>query len=396
MDPNASKPFTSLLRGASKLHRRTENPHAVQTAAPAGVLGFLSQELFNRTLYMERKRTERSGRSFVLMLLESTKLLHGGDEQTLGKVLLALAGTTRDTDVKGWYQEGSTVGVIFTELGADAEGRAVANALLSKVTQALAGALPIQQINEIRLSFRVFPENWDKGSLVDDDESGFHEDLQNKVAPKRLPRLIKRSMDIAGSLLALLLSLPLFAGIAVAIKLTSRGTVFFRQTRLGQYGRTFEFLKFRSMYIDNDDSIHQEYVQKFIANSTVVKPGSKDEAAYKLAADPRVTLIGRFLRKTSLDELPQFLNVLKGEMSLVGPRPPVPYEVKCYQLWHKARLLAAKPGITGLWQVTGRSRVKFDDMVRMDLRYANTWSLWLDIKILAQTPLAVLSGSGAH
>ena len=388
--------MTNLPRGASKLYRRAENPQRVQTVAPAGVLGFLSQELFNRTLYMERKRTERSGRSFVLMLLESTKLLHGGDEHALRKVLLALAGTTRDTDVKGWYQEGSTVGVIFTELGTDTEGRSVANALLSKVTQALAGALPIQQINEIRLSFRVFPENWDKGSPVDDDESGFHEDLQNKVAPNRLPRLIKRSMDIAGSLLALLLGLPLFAGIAIAIKLTSKGPVLFRQKRLGQYGRTFEFLKFRSMYINNDATIHREFVQKFIANGTAVQPAAEDAALYKLAADPRVTLIGRFLRKTSLDELPQFFNVLVGQMSLVGPRPPLPYEVECYHLWHKARLLAAKPGITGLWQVTGRSRVKFDDMVRMDLRYANTWSLWLDIKILAQTPHAVLSGNGAH
>jgi len=149
------------------------------------------------------------------------------------------------------------------------------------------------------------------------------------------------------------------------------------------------------MYIGNDAAIHREFVQQFIANGAAVKPAAKDAALYKLATDPRVTPIGRFLRKTSLDELPQFLNVLIGQMSLVGPRPPVPYEVECYHLWHKARLLEAKPGITGLWQVTGRSRVKFDDMVRMDLRYANTWSLWLDIKILAQTPHAVLSGNGA-
>ena len=120
------------------------------------------------------------------------------------------------------------------------------------------------------------------------------------------------------------------------------------------------------------------------------------KSAYKLTADPRVTRVGSFLRKTSLDELPQFLNVLKGDMSLVGPRPPLPYEVECYKLWHRARLLAAKPGITGLWQVGGRSRVKFDDMVRMDLRYAASWSLWLDIKILLQTPHAVFSGNGAH
>jgi lipopolysaccharide/colanic/teichoic acid biosynthesis glycosyltransferase len=112
--------------------------------------------------------------------------------------------------------------------------------------------------------------------------------------------------------------------------------------------------------------------------------------------DPRITRIGAFLRRTSLDELPQFLNVLKGDMSLVGPRPPIPYEVERYRAWHRRRLLAAKPGITGLWQVAGRSRVKFDDMVRMDLRYAASWSLWLDIKILLKTPLAVFSTNGAH
>jgi lipopolysaccharide/colanic/teichoic acid biosynthesis glycosyltransferase len=117
---------------------------------------------------------------------------------------------------------------------------------------------------------------------------------------------------------------------------------------------------------------------------------------YKLTADPRVTPIGRLLRTTSLDELPQFLNVLMGDMSLVGPRPPIPYEVERYRPWHRTRLLATKPGITGLWQVGGRSRVKFDDMVRMDLRYAASWSLWLDIKILLKTPLAVFSTKGAH
>ena len=116
------------------------------------------------------------------------------------------------------------------------------------------------------------------------------------------------------------------------------------------------------------------------------------EGVYKLASDKRITPIGRFLRKTSLDELPQFINVLRGEMSLVGPRPPIPYEVAAYQTWHRRRVLEVKPGITGLWQVTGRSRVRFDEMVRLDLRYA-TWSPWLDLKILLRTPRAVIKGA---
>jgi lipopolysaccharide/colanic/teichoic acid biosynthesis glycosyltransferase len=357
--------------------------------------GILSRELFARMLFVERKRTERSGRSFVLMLLESTRLLKPeGDHHALEEVLLALSHSTRDTDTKGWYKEGSTIGVIFTELGADTDGRSVANALLTKVTKALTGTLTIGQINQIRLSFHVFPEDWDQRSPVDETESVLYDDLLHETTPKRLPRLAKRVMDVAGSLLALLFGLPLFLGIAIVIKLTSKGPILYCQQRLGQYGRKFNFLKFRSMCVNNDATIHREYVRRFITNGSSQMPES--HAAYKLTADPRVTPIGRFLRKTSLDELPQFLNVLKGNMSLVGPRPPLPYEAECYHVWHRTRLLAAKPGMTGLWQIAGRSRVKFDDMVRMDLRYATSWSLWLDIKILLQTPLAVFSANGAH
>jgi lipopolysaccharide/colanic/teichoic acid biosynthesis glycosyltransferase len=180
------------------------------------------------------------------------------------------------------------------------------------------------------------------------------------------------------------------------VKLTSRGPILFRQERVGQYGRKFSFLKFRSMYTACDDTVHREFTKQFISNIDGGTESHSVQKSYKLVADKRVTRVGHFLRRTSLDELPQFLNVLKGEMSLVGPRPPLPYEVENYHTWHRARLLAAKPGITGLWQVRGRSRVKFDDMVRMDLRYANSWSLWLDVKILLETPLAVFSGSGAH
>jgi len=331
------------------------------------------------------------------MLLESTRLLNSAsDQRAPEKVLLALSHSSRDTDIKGWYQEGSTIGVIFTELGADVDGRVIASALLNKVTNALTDTLAISQINEIRLSFHVFPEDWDKCGPVDKSESNLYDDLLHDTTPKRLPRLTKRIMDIVGSSLALLVGLPLFLVIAIAIKLTSRGPVFFCQQRLGQYGRKFTFLKFRSMCVNNDAAIHEEFVKHFIANAGDGSQALESPAPYKIAEDPRVTSIGRFLRKTSLDELPQFLNVLKGEMSLVGPRPPVPYEADYYHIWHKTRLLAAKPGITGLWQVAGRSRVKFDDMVRMDLRYATSWSLWLDIKILWQTPHAVVSGAGAR
>jgi lipopolysaccharide/colanic/teichoic acid biosynthesis glycosyltransferase len=203
-------------------------------------------------------------------------------------------------------------------------------------------------------------------------------------------------MDVAGSGLLLTLSSPLLLLIAAAIKASSKGPVLFRQERVGQYGQQFTFLKFRSMHVNNDSSVHKEFVTKFITSKEHSNVSNTNGAEpYKLSNDKRVTRIGRFLRKTSLDELPQFLNVLKGEMSLVGPRPPIPYEVAAYETWHRRRVLEVKPGITGLWQVTGRSRVKFDEMVRLDLRYAATWSPWLDAKILLRTPMAVLKGTGA-
>ena len=388
--------MTSPLR-TSLLDRHNGNSHTVRTSVLAESYGILSQELFARTLYVERKRTERSGRSFVLMLLESTRLLNPkGDQQALDKVLLALSRSSRDTDTRGWYKEGATIGVIYTELGVDADGQTVAEVLLTKVTKALASTLSISQIDQIRLTFYVFPKDWDKLVPEDDIELGLYDGVLHETAPKWLSRLAKRVMDIAGSLLALLFFLPLLLVIAIAVKLTSRGPVLFCQQRIGQYGRKFRFLKFRSMCVNNDPAIHREFVMRFIANQNGCSQASQGQSPYKLVADPRVTPVGRFLRRTSLDELPQFLNVLIGDMSLVGPRPPLPYEVERYQVWHRTRLMAAKPGITGLWQVAGRSRVKFDDMVRMDLRYATSWSLWLDIKILLQTPHAVFSGNGAH
>jgi len=148
------------------------------------------------------------------------------------------------------------------------------------------------------------------------------------------------------------------------------------------------------MFANADHALHRDYVSWFIQTSGQAQAGGHN-GVFKLTHDPRITPIGRLLRKTSLDELPQFLNVLTGEMSLVGPRPPIPYELEQYKPWHCRRVLDAKPGITGLWQVSGRSRTTFDEMVRLDLRYARTRSLWTDIKILLATPRAVISGKGA-
>jgi lipopolysaccharide/colanic/teichoic acid biosynthesis glycosyltransferase len=209
--------------------------------------------------------------------------------------------------------------------------------------------------------------------------------------------MIKRAMDVVGSTSALLACSPLFLVLAVIIRMTSKGPVFFRQERIGQYGKPFVFLKFRSMHIANDAEIHREFVQNFIAGkSEPARAGKNPKVVYKITNDPRVTWIGKLMRRASLDELPQFLNVLKGEMSLVGPRPPVQYEFDVYDVWHRRRSLEAKPGITGLWQVHGRSRTTFDEMVRLDLQYSRSWSPLLDLKILLLTPRAILTGDGAY
>jgi lipopolysaccharide/colanic/teichoic acid biosynthesis glycosyltransferase len=199
-------------------------------------------------------------------------------------------------------------------------------------------------------------------------------------------------MDLAGSCFALLLSAPMFVIIALAIKMTSKGSVFFRQKRVGRDGREFTLYKFRTMRADNNPSQHREYMAKLIAGIAEKVP-AEGNGVYKLANDSRITPIGKILRKTSMDELPQFINVLKGDMSLVGPRPPIAYEVATYKPWHRRRILQVKPGITGLWQVTARSLVGFDEMVRLDLRYAEEWSPWLDFKILMCTPAAVVKGA---
>jgi lipopolysaccharide/colanic/teichoic acid biosynthesis glycosyltransferase len=221
-------------------------------------------------------------------------------------------------------------------------------------------------------------------------------DLEKRQESNRLGRATKRMIDLLGSLSLLVMLSPVFFVIAAAIKLTSQGPVLFRQKRIGEHGTPFVFLKFRSMYINNDASEHQEYVRQLIAGQAEKKSANGNSGGvFKLTDDPRITPVGRILRRSSLDELPQLINVLRGEMSLVGPRPPVPYEVDAYATWHRRRLLEAKPGITGLWQVQGRSRVEFDDMVRMDLRYARNCSPLLDLKILLQTPKAVIGGDGA-
>ena len=359
-------------------------------------IGVLDEETFLKLLRLERKRAERSGRRFVLMLLEAGSLLRtSGDGLVLDTVLGSLLESTRETDLKGWYERNSIFGVIFTEI--EAEGGVVLKALLSKVSNALCTALSVEQVNEIKLSFHIFPEGESEEGSGGIPDFVFYKDLVQDLHRNSLYHHVKRSMDVAGSLLGLIVLAPLFLAIAIAIKVGSKGPILFKQERIGQFYERFTFLKFRSMYVNSDHRIHREYVEKLIAgDARSDRSVGNGQNVYKITNDPRITPVGRFLRRTSLDELPQLVNVLKGEMTLVGPRPCIAYEFRRYDPWHRRRLLAVKPGITGLWQVAGRSRVKFDEMVRLDLEYAEAHSIWLDLKILLHTPGAVFSGAGAY
>ena len=356
----------------------------------------LSQKAFHRVISIERMRTERSRKPFLLMLLDmGDQLPSETNGKHLNTLLTALASSTRQTDVLGWYEIDRIVGVLFIEICLE-ERQTIMSTMISRVSEILRNHLSVEQFNGVRFSFHVFPEDWDKDSKKPSNPV-FYPDLSKQADRQRTAGAMKRAIDIFGSIVALLLLAPAFLVIAAAVKAGSKGPVFFRQPRLGKHGKPFVFLKFRSMYAGNDASTHKEYIKKLIAGQAERhKSNGNGEGVFKLTADARITRVGSFLRRTSLDELPQFYNVLKGDMSLVGPRPPIPYEVENYDVWHRRRFLEAKPGITGLWQVSGRSRVTFDEMVRLDLRYARSWSPWMDIKILLQTPRAVVLGEGAH
>jgi lipopolysaccharide/colanic/teichoic acid biosynthesis glycosyltransferase len=357
----------------------------------------LNQESFQRMIAVERKRTERSKNPFLLMLLEARNpQCSERNGKALNKILPALLSSTRETDVIGWCEDQATVGAIFTGLLAE-EKNSILSTILTRVSTTLRDKLTLEQFNEVSMSFHFYPDDWDHDASGRPSNPALYPDLSSLDRGKRSLLGIKRLMDITGSALALILCSPMFVAMALAIKVSSKGPVFFRQQRVGQHGRCFTFLKFRSMHIGNDHSVHKEYVTKLIAGQVERGASSgRGEGVYKLTNDRRVTRVGKFLRKTSLDELPQLLNVLQGNMSLVGPRPPIPYEVAAYEIWHRRRLLEVKPGITGSWQVNGRSRVKFDEMVRLDLQYARSWSLWADINILLRTPRAVFRGDGAY
>lgn len=349
-----------------------------------------SQDDFARQLTREKRRAERSQRplSVVLYQIQSVNAYVGAEAD----LLELLRQASRETDLIGHIGDG-VIAVVCTdtdERGAHGYAKKIESLALSPSWFTTITATYPDQLFEIL-----------------NDRSKFPTALHRLFVPAPSQREqgtypLKRLMDITLSIAALLLFSPLMLGVAIAIAVTSPGPIIFKQIRLGKEGVPFVFYKFRSMAVNADDRIHRQFVADLIKGKppqqeTPSGGDAEGEAPqYKIRSDPRVTRIGRILRKTSIDELPQFFNVLKGDMSIVGPRPPIAYEAMNYEAWHLRRVLSGKPGITGLWQVEGRSKVSFNEMVRLDLRYIRECSLMLDLKILFKTILVVLRCDGAN
>lgn len=341
---------------------------------------------FLNCLRIEKRRVDRSKAPLSIALFNfHHKTINKGDQ--IQEFFKSLLENTRETDIKGWVDP-DVIGLILPytdEKGVRRCVEKVANGELDETCSVVTGTYPDHLFQKLL--------DKEKGSL---DLFPLDLDLDETIKSYRFQYALKRIMDIVGSLIAIVLFSPLMFITALAIKINSPGPIIFKQMRQGKKGARFPFCKFRSMHYNVDDQIHREYVTNLIKGQhEKINQGVGEEPLYKMKNDSRITRVGRIIRKTSIDELPQLFNVLKGEMSLVGPRPPIPYEVEKYEPWHLRRILEVKPGITGLWQVDGRSKTSFDDMVRLDLRYVRNWSPWLDIKILIKTIRAVIRPNGA-
>jgi lipopolysaccharide/colanic/teichoic acid biosynthesis glycosyltransferase len=371
-------------------------------------LGLYSRKHFLARLGEERDRTRRTGSPFSLLIADVERIARALAGQPKGKVLRRLhrdlvrnlLSGSRKTDIKGWFEQ-NEVGIILP-------GTAIAGALkyrekiLHRIGKEWKGIQEGQLQEFIRILTFGDAETSQGGSAPDGsgkaEEPNTSKDYRLHEAifsasNSATERAAKRMIDVVGALMGLgVASVPMLV-VAALIKLTSAGPVMFRQERVGFLGRRFVLFKFRSMVANADPKIHESYVSNLInGKNENINRGTREKPFYKQTHDPRITPIGRMIRKFSLDELPQ---LLRGEMSLVGPRPPIPYEVEHYKLWHTGRFFEVKPGLTGLWQVTARSRASFDDMVRLDLQYANHWSLWLDLKIILKTFPALFTAHGA-
>lgn len=345
----------------------------------------LPRNNFALQLQREKRRAERSKRPLSIVVY---RIKNADNDMSANadacEFLELLHCASRETDIIGHVGSG-----LIAVLCPDTDEQGI-NAYIRKVEELIPECR--YETEAATYPDKLFEKLSQPGKLG----PALHQIVSGDFGQRHQGYRLKRSLDVFGATLLILLLSPLMLFVALLVAATSTGPIIFKQMRLGTGGKPFAFYKFRSMVVTMDDSIHRQFVADLIKGEiNAAAQGNDNGPAYKIRSDPRVTWIGRIIRKTSIDELPQLFNVLKGDMSLVGPRPPIPYEAEIYEAWHLRRILSAKPGITGLWQVQARSTVTFNEMVRLDLRYIRECSLLLDLKILMKTIGVVLRCDGA-
>jgi lipopolysaccharide/colanic/teichoic acid biosynthesis glycosyltransferase len=372
--PAAARISLSALRAPAPDNTSAHSPDG-------GHSDVLAREAFLVQLEREKRRADRSKASLSVATFRFSK---EADEDDANRLLELLSARKRETDVVGRLND-ELVAVLLPDTGSEGSHQ-----FIRKITNAALGV-------RFAAAVETYPDH-----LLEhmSGERGEYRPLveigaESAVRPRPAALAVKRAIDFVGAAAGLIAFSPLMLIVALAIAVDSPGPLVYKQVRLGRGGRPFVFYKFRSMYRDADDRIHRNYVRNLIESGRR-SGAARDESKpwSKLESDSRITPVGRFIRKTCLDELPQLVNVLKGDLSLVGPRPPLPYEASAYDSWHFRRMLDMKPGVTGLWQVGGGNCASFNDMVRMDLRYVRRWSLALDLEILLRTVLIVLGKRG--
>ena len=364
---------------------------------PSRTFGLSDERHFRRAVEVEMRRSERSGRPFLLVTIDIgdvLRRLNGGFPGIRRNAFARVFASTiveamRETDACGWLVDRRIAGALCVEAS-----EADADAVTSRIQGRLQETFGPEKAALVRIERYAYPAFVNTGDGRPPLPPHVHDWIAKRTVGKKIQHAAKRLIDITGSVCAIVLFSPILLTIPILVKLTSPGPAIFRQYRVGRGGRKFLFYKFRSMHLNSDDKIHREFVANLIKGAPQKAPDGRE--IFKIENDPRITPIGRLIRKASIDELPQLFNVLKGDMSLVGPRPAICYEVEQYESWHLARVMCAKPGITGLWQVEGRSRTTFEAMTRMDVRYARRWSVWWDIALIVKTPFSVLTARGAH
>ena len=336
-----------------------------------------SSDAFRTILDRERARAERTGQFFSLVVFGIVRE-NGTDAASLERLGNVLVQKVRVCDEVGWY-DGNHIGTILP--GTSAEG---ARQFADIIKERIKDVAP-----RLTCTIYSYPSSWIKSDVHEKDSKEAQAPFDTGKSIERIEVLFarpipiwKRLVDFLGALLFIILLSPLFLLIALFIKIVSPGPVFYQQERIGYLRRPFTFWKFRTMHVNNDATGHKQYLSHLIE-------GDAPMAKLDDGRDPRIIPFGKFLRYSCLDELPQLINVLRGDMTLVGPRPCLPYEAEKYLQWHTRRFDTV-PGMTGLWQVSGKNRMTFKEMIRLDIRYTRKMSLWLDAKILLLTGPTIL------